>query len=116
MARVRLTDAEREAKRKASWLNNGSPNPSGVKGDPNLWKQIADSVIGKVRNLDFSVDNKLQTLLDIFGFTAMPTLIELNAARRKLLLVDGIHPDRGGSAEMTRKVLEAYEIIKKQIA
>ena len=121
MARPRLTDAERadrEAKRKASWKieNVGSPNPSGVKGDHNLWASIAESVVGKVRKLDFSLDNKILTLLDIFGFTVLPTLKELITARNKLLLVDGIHPDKGGSVEMTRKVLEAFEILKKQIA
>ena len=115
MPRVKLTDEERAAKKKAQWakLAAGTPNTTGMVGTPELWASIAETVVSRIGRLDFSKVQPHSTLLEIFGFTAVPTYKELVAARNKLLREDGIHPDHGGSDAMCRKVLEAYEQLKK---
>lgn len=115
MPRIKLTDQERAARKKASWSKAGKPNPSGMIGTPELWASIAESIIGKISNIDFTIQQKPDTLLNIFGFTSLPTFKELQSARNKLLMEKGIHPDHGGSEEMCRKVLEAYEQLKSRI-
>lgn len=117
MARVKMTEEERVAKKKAAWAKivAGRPNPDGIIGSPDLWADIAATITGKLGKMDFTREQTGDALLDIFGFKKMPTLAELKTARARLLLHEGIHPDRGGSAEMTRKVLAAYEQLKRKI-
>jgi len=119
MPRKILTDEQRKAKKKAAWAKVVAGKPSlGVAGTPEMWARIAESMGARFSRIwvpEFQADTHLAALLEVFGFDAMPTLAELKAQRRRILLGDGVHPDRGGSGEMTRKVLEAYDFLASRI-
>ena len=90
----------------------------GVAGNPEMWARIAETLgarFSRVWTPEFKADAHLAALLSVFGFSELPTLADLKAARKRLLIGEGIHPDHGGSDEMTRKVLEAFEFLALQI-
>ena len=119
MARAKMSEAEREAKKKASWAKivGGRPNPEGIVGSPSMWAGIAASIAGKLADMDFEQPfvGSGDVLLDLFGFKKMPTMAELKSARNRILMEKGIHPDHGGTEEMFRKFNTAYERLKERV-
>lgn len=89
----------------------------GVAGDARLWSAMAESLAARLGRLDFksACSGKLAEVLDIFGFSSVPSLADLKKARARLLLAEGIHPDKGGTAAEAAKVIEAYQFLKRQI-
>ena len=50
---------------------------------------------------------------DILGVSANATADEVRSAHRRLL--GGVHPDRGGSAELTRQINAARDVLLRRI-
>ncbi len=91
--------------KKTNKKNSWDPNQfkkSDLKGNKNTWKKAAKNLIRSYH------DN--QNDMIILGIKKINTLAELNKARNKIMLK--VHPDKGGSEEETKKVLDAYERLK----
>lgn len=71
-------------------------------GSKSTWKNAA-------KNLFKPHQDKQEDML-LLGIKKLNTLSELNKARNKIMLK--VHPDRGGSEEEAKKVLDAYERLK----
>lgn len=50
---------------------------------------------------------------DILGLTAEASADDVRAAHRRLL--GGVHPDRGGSAELTRQINAARDVLLRRL-
>ncbi|URW74938.1 DnaJ domain-containing protein [Sphingomonas donggukensis] len=50
---------------------------------------------------------------DILGVSATASAEEVRAAHRRLL--GGVHPDRGGSAELTRQINAARDVLLRRL-
>jgi hypothetical protein len=116
MARVRMCDAEREAKRKARSAHTFSDaayrhyDTSNGFGSFEEWLRAADALTGN------QVDNtrgEMQDDLDALFLDSMPSsLIELKKAFRNAMFVH--HPDYGGTNDAARKALDAFGRLKSK--
>lgn len=50
---------------------------------------------------------------DVLGVTPDATPDDVRAAHRRLLA--GVHPDRGGSAELTRQINDARDVLLRRL-
>ena len=50
---------------------------------------------------------------DILGVSTDATADDIRAAHRRLL--GGVHPDRGGSAELTRQINDARDLLLRRL-
>ena len=115
MARVRMTDAEREAKRRARIAHSFSNaaynhyDTSDGFGSFEEWIRAAEMLTGGVA----TTRNEMQDDLDFLLLDTMPaSLADLKKAFRNAMFV--YHPDHGGSNEQARKALEAFGRLKSK--
>ena len=115
----RLSDAEREARRKArvafsfsdAAYDHYNPEKEGY-GSPDQWEEIARKMFGlkKFAKASRSSPNKYLAALYL---EIMPVTFEaLKDAFRKAMFKS--HPDYGGSNEAARDTLEAFAILKRR--
>jgi hypothetical protein len=116
MPRARMSDAERQAKRKARnaftfsdrAYKHYDPRTEGY-GGPDQWETIAEQLFGKV-----VAHGEFARYLTVLALTVMPSsLAELVTAFRAAMFK--AHPDHGGTDAEARAVLEAYAVLKKKI-
>lgn len=79
-------------------------------GTPNQWRHHFEKVMG-IKEAEQILGKK--SPLQILGFTATPTLKELNQRFRELIKT--VHPDTGGTVEQAQEVIAAYTKLKSQI-
>lgn len=115
MARVRMSDAEREAKRRARIAHSFSNaaynhyDTSDGFGSFEEWIRAAEMLTGGVA----TTRNEMQDDLDFLLLDTMPaSLADLKKAFRNAMFV--YHPDHGGSNEQARKALEAFGRLKSK--
>ena len=117
MPRPRLTPEEREARRKArsaftfsnAAYRHYNPEVEGY-GNPDQWENIAELLFGKA--VIVGVKAKF---LAVLGLTEMPSTVdELKTAFHAAMFT--AHPDRGGTNEAARNVLEAYMMLKRELS
>lgn len=116
MGRPRLTPEEREARRKArarfsfsdAAYKHYDPETEGF-GGPDQWEEIAFLLGGGAK------PQAKNDLLSVLGLVFPPSsLAELKTAFRAAMMK--AHPDKGGSNEAARKVMEAFETLRRQFA
>lgn len=116
--RVRLTPAEREARRRERSRHSFSdaayahydPAKEGW-GTPDSWEEIARKVFGLARLKTGPVNKWLAALyLDTMPASAA----ELKKAFRAAMFKN--HPDYGGTNEAARETMEAYETLQRRFA
>jgi hypothetical protein len=120
MGRPRLTDEEREARRKERSRKSFSDagfrhyDTSEGFGSADEWIGIAEAV---AEGLGFlftrpSAGKRIDPDLAILNLDKMPdTIAGLKTAFRKVMQV--VHPDHGGTNEACRKALEAFSRLTK---
>ena len=102
------TFAEREAEKEAKY-GHYDPRKTGY-GNPLVWKDIFEHVMGHAEALDVLGD---ESPLAVLGFSAMPTLEELKGRYRQLILEN--HPDKGGDHARAQRIIAAYSELKGMI-
>ena len=127
MARTRLTDEERAARRKARNAHTFSdaaykhydPRKEGY-GDADQWIKTAEALFGNYGSFRVRVDGndaKLTADMELLGlWTATFDMKELKAAMARA--ARAVHPDinkETGSSIKLRKVLEAYQRLASQM-
>ena len=115
ISRPRMSDAEREVKRKArsafSFSNAAyrhyNPEKQGY-GSPDEWESIAEALFGKV--VATSAMTKYYNILEV---TPPIDMLQLTSAFRRAMFK--AHPDHGGTNAAARIVLEAYQMLKNYL-
>lgn len=100
------SDMQAKPKRKNPW-DTKQFKKSRIKGDPNSWRNAAKGITSSAT---FNQDADM-ALLDL---TELPDLKALTKARNKALSL--AHPDKGGTDEQARLILEAFERLKARLA
>lgn len=92
MARRRLTDEEREQRRKENLekVLRGRPNPGGHRGSEKLWRGQAENVL---RELTGSQPVTGDPDLDFFGLSVFASMADVKKAYREMM--KRVHPDSG---------------------
>jgi hypothetical protein len=76
----------------------------GEGGNPDQWREAAKAMLGlSTQDAD----------LEIFGFTHLPTQLELRRAYKAKMFEH--HPDRGGDTNMAARIAEAYANLLKRV-
>jgi hypothetical protein len=115
VSRPRMSDAEREAKRRAraafSFSNAAyrhyNPEKQGY-GSPDEWESIAEALFGKV-----VVTTAMTKYYNILELVPPINLFDLTGAFRRAMFK--AHPDHGGTDSAARAVLEAYQVLKNHL-
>lgn len=103
MPRRILTPEEREERRRANVAKFLSSHRThdGEWGDPAMWRRMAQGLLQKA-------PDELHVMLARLGLEAMPASpAALKTARNRALF--SAHPDQGGTDQMAKDVLMAYE-------
>lgn len=88
--------------------NTWDPNQfkkSKTKGNKDTWSSAARSILKPLETQESD--------LSLLGLSKLSSLSELTKARNKMMMK--AHPDRGGSDDEARIVIEAYERLKIRI-
>ena len=92
-------------KKRNAW-NPKQFKKSRFKGDPNTWKNAARGI---TESASFNEDADMVLL----NLTELSDLKTLTKARNKAML--SAHPDKGGTDEQARSIIEAYERLKGRL-
>ncbi len=79
-------------------------------GNAGEWKRAWDEVMGHEDALRFLGQD---SPLTVMGFDSLPTAAELKKRYRDLMMLH--HPDKGGSEELTKKIIAAYSELKNKV-
>ena len=108
MSKIRLTDEERERKRKErnrKVLESYKRSSNGVKGSAEKWKQAAEMLLRHAKDTDINIalkELKIQSLPS--------SLKELARVWKKRIIET--HPDKGGDVKEASAVNNAYALLK----
>jgi hypothetical protein len=104
--RKRLSDAERELRRKQNLqkLKKGYGTYEGERGSPEQWQAMAERVRARVSGV--------AKALKVLGLDVIPKDLEsLKRHYRRAMLT--AHPDQGGSNEQAQRLNAAFEVVEK---
>jgi len=74
-----------------------------------LWRGPRRAAPRKAPQTKYSEDSKLSDARALLGLDEQASEAEIRAAHRRLIVA--VHPDRGGSAELTRRINVARDIL-----
>lgn len=110
--RVRLTDAERAAKRKERWARivNQPKSVLGVGGDAEDWRAAFRARFGVGATTAAGVTgNEAELYFELpAGYSADDVR---RAFKRRMRIV---HPDVGGNVDEARRCIELYDLLREQ--
>ena len=108
MPRLKLTDEEREQKRKDRFHRILHPPKMDHAGNPEEWAAQAQNLLN-------GEGDSFQKAMDTLGISSMPANAdELKRVFHKKQME--VHPDRGGTDKASQEVNEAYEVLKMSVA